>query len=43
MDKDQLLEYTPEGFEKATNAMVFLPEEQRMAMMAALVSGIASL
>ena len=38
MDKTKIeVEYTPEGFARAAASLEFLPEEQRTAMLSALV------
>lgn len=41
MDRDALVEFTPEGFQKMAQLLDFLPEEQRAMMLTMLVFNIS--
>lgn len=42
MEKTDKVEFTPEGFQKVVDALTFLPEEQRLAMLKLVCSQMLS-
>lgn len=41
MERDEEVEFTPEGFQKVLETLDFLPEEQRAAALAGFVLGLS--
>lgn len=42
MERDKIVEYTPEGFQEVAEALTFLPEEQRIPMLSMFVMMLTS-